>query len=71
MVEKLRVTKIKDLEFIFSYLEKASKYANRSYQGIVGGGAVSVTCVGVYEGSEAHSSTLAWKIPRMEEPGRL
>ena len=35
------------------------------------GGAVSVTCVGVYEGNEAHSSTLAWKIPWMEEPGRL
>ena len=30
-----RVTNLKDLEFIFSYLEKASEYANSSYQGIV------------------------------------
>ena len=37
MTEELRVTKIKDLELTFRYLEKVSKYVNRSYQAIVRG----------------------------------
>ena len=50
MVEKLRVTKIKVLEFIFICLEKALEYANRSCEQPRHCEGVSVTCVEVYEG---------------------
>ena len=31
----------------------------------------NIHIIGVLEGKAPHSSTLAWKIPWMEEPGRL
>ena len=41
----------------------------------MGGGEGGDICVCIYmymgEGNAPHSSTLAWKIPWMEEPGRL
>ena len=61
----------KDLNWAYCFLEQIWDILIKKREKLAMGGELATSAISLEKAMAPHSSTPAWKIPWMEEPGRL